>query len=74
MCNCGDPNTDYTDYSLRVAQKEKSKILNKWILDDKARKLLIVSLADSNAPSSVEEMMPEVEHARKPGSDQGRRQ
>jgi hypothetical protein len=43
MCNCGDPNTDYTDYSLRVAQKEKSKILNKWILDDKARKLLIVS-------------------------------
>ena len=41
MCNCGDPNTDYTDY--RIGPKKKSRIINKWILDDKGRKLLISS-------------------------------
>ena len=39
MCNCGDPNVDYTDY--RRSPKQESKILNKWILDNQNRKLLI---------------------------------
>lgn len=41
MCNCGDPNVDYTDY--RIGPKRKSTIINKWIMDDKGRKLLISS-------------------------------
>jgi hypothetical protein len=32
MCNCGDPNLDYTDY--RIGPKKKSTITNKWVLDD----------------------------------------
>ena len=39
MCNCGDPNLDYTDY--RIGPKKKSTITNKWVLDDKGRKLLV---------------------------------
>ena len=41
MCNCGAISEDYHDY--RVGPKEKSKILNKWILDSSNRKLLINS-------------------------------
>ena len=41
MCNCGAISEDYQDY--RVGPKEKSKILNKWILDSSNRKLLINS-------------------------------
>lgn len=41
MCNCGAPNVDYTDY--RIGPKKKSPLVNRWILDDKGRKLLISS-------------------------------
>jgi hypothetical protein len=41
MCNCGDPNVDYTDY--RRSPKKESKLVNKWIIDSQERKLLISS-------------------------------
>jgi hypothetical protein len=39
MCNCGSPNS----FEIRDIGKsrEKSKILNKWILDNLGRKLLV---------------------------------
>jgi hypothetical protein len=41
MCDCGAPDTNYRDY--RIGPKKESKILNKWILDNHGRKLLINS-------------------------------
>ena len=41
MCDCGAPDTNYKDY--RIGPKKESKILNKWILDNHGRKLLINS-------------------------------
>lgn len=39
MCECGSPNA-YEIRNIRKA-REKSKILNKWIIDNLNRKLLI---------------------------------
>jgi hypothetical protein len=41
MCDCGAPDTNYRDY--RIGPEKESKILNKWILDNHGRKLLINS-------------------------------
>ena len=41
MCDCGAPDTNYKDD--RIGPKKESKILNKWILDNHGRKLLINS-------------------------------
>jgi hypothetical protein len=41
MCDCGAPDSNYQDY--RMGPKKESKILNKWIVDNHGRKLLISS-------------------------------
>jgi len=41
MCDCGAPDSNYKDY--RIGPKQESKILNKWIVDNHGRKLLINS-------------------------------
>jgi len=40
MCNCGN-NINIDDYIKRNHSKEVSKIINKWIIDNMGRKLLI---------------------------------
>jgi hypothetical protein len=41
MCDCGAPQSNYTDF--RIGPKKESKILNRWIEDNHGRRLLINS-------------------------------